>query len=1383
MLFAGWRDALCLLAAALCLNPAAASGATTSSSGLRGSIGLHDPSTILKHNGRYYIFGTGAGTVIKSSTDAILWRDEPRVFATPPNWVTNVAPGFNGDFWAPDVTFINGQYHLYYSASSWGSQQSAIALATNPTLDPSDPNYLWTDQGVVIQSVVGSAYNTIDPSIAFDANGQPWMAFGSYWNGIYLVQLDPITGKRIAPNSPLYQLADNGSIEAACLYRRGNYYYLFVNWGSCCDGVDSTYHVRVGRSTSITGPYVDRNGVDLRSSGGTLFMEANGKFTGPGHVAILNEDGQRRFSYHYYDAGDYSSSYDAYGAAKFDLAPLSWTADHWPEFFHDWSAIYQFEADARDENEQYYGMIHGGTIQTDAGRGRVLDLNGTNQFVRLPAGVANARTFAAVVKWNGGPAWQRILDFGTDTTNYVMLTPSSSNGRLRADLRVNNVTRTVEWTSPLPIGVWTHVALTLDGARGVLYVNGAPVATNASVPASPFQVRAQTNHLGRSKFVADADFSGQISSFRVYGRVLSATEIAAPLPVITQPASDSVFWPGKMVSFAGRATDFNDLPLTSDRLSWRVEHVAYGTTNLVFGPVSGIADGKFTVPTNTPGTGEYRVLLTATNTAGRSSTATVILTPANAPSGWSAHYPFTTDASDANGLFPGTLIGGAAIQDDPVRGPVLNLSGANQYVSLPSTAGNALTFMAWVKWNGGAAWQRIMDFGNDTNRYCVLTPSAANGKLRFNITLNSIAGEQILDGPGPLPVGEWTHVAVVLDGLRGVLYTNGVPVATNAGMTLVPGDLNATNVWLGRSHWPDPYYSGRLSSVRLLSRPLSVAEITAPISTVNVSAAGRLYRPGETIQFNGSATDFTGASLSATSFVWSVQWRSNTTVTTIISSLAGLTNGSFNVPLSGTMASNGFFRVQLVTTDNAARKSTNMTDLLPLARFADWGSFYPFNGNANDASNRFHGSLVNGASIVNDSTRGLSANLGGGSQHLNLPAGASAANTISGWVKWNGGAMWQRLFDFGVDTTRWCYFTPRDGSGFFRCGITTDGSRYTRIIQGQTAFPTNEWVHLAVVFDGRQGIIYTNGQPAVVHNSVNLLPADLGATRTWFGRSQFTADAYFNGRLDSIRLESRSLSLAELIAPRPIITAPTSVTRYSGGAAIGYQGAATDYADAPLPAGAFSWHAEFLHDDERDPAFGPVTGVTSGNFNVPTTAPNTTNTAYRIHLTVTDTNGNFQATSTDVFPRLSTLSLATVPPGLQVMFEGESYNTPASIATVAGMERTVGAPSPQTWGGADYGFVLWSDGGAATHLFTVPLFNTNLTASFVAPAIELAAAPGQLTLTWPTWAGALQLASATNLTPPVVWQPVTNVPIQINQIFTLQLPVTEAQQYFRLQTP
>ena len=162
-------------------------------------------------------------------------------------------PGFTGFFWAPDVSYFDGLYHMYYAVSTFGSQVSAIGMATSPTINPSSFQYDWTDHGAVIQSTTGKDYNAIDPSVLVDTNGSVWMSFGSYVDGIYVAQINPATGMR--ENSTLTRVADNSSIEASYLYQHDGYYYLFVNFGMCCMGVNSTYNIRVGRSTSITGPY------------------------------------------------------------------------------------------------------------------------------------------------------------------------------------------------------------------------------------------------------------------------------------------------------------------------------------------------------------------------------------------------------------------------------------------------------------------------------------------------------------------------------------------------------------------------------------------------------------------------------------------------------------------------------------------------------------------------------------------------------------------------------------------------------------------------------------------------------------------------------------------------------------------------------------------------------------------------------------------------------------------------------------------------------------------------------------------------------------------------------------------------------------------------
>jgi arabinan endo-1,5-alpha-L-arabinosidase len=1347
---------------------------------LRGNIGAHDPSTIIKCKDRYYLFATGEGILSKSSADKVYWTGGPAVFSSVPAWTTAAVPGFGGTFWAPDVMFLNGRYCLYYAVSTFGSQVSAIGLATNPTLDPADPAYHWTDQGPVIVSTNGSPFNTIDPSVTRDASGNPWMAFGSYWNGIYMVQLDPLTGLRISPNSPTTRVAYNGSIEAACIFRRGGYYYLFANWGSCCSGLNSTYNVRLGRSTSITGPYLDRNGLDMAANGGTLFLQGSGKFTGPGHIGVLSENGSQSFSYHYYDAGAYAPWYGAYGIADFDFEPLSWTADDWPVFTNDWSAVYQFQADARDEHGQYYGLLNGAAVQNDPTYGRVLNLSGTNQFVQLPPGLGFARTFSAILKWNGGGDWQRIFDFGVDTSRYVMLTPSGA-GKFRCDIRANGVTQIVSGPSALPVGTWVQVALTLDGQKGTLYLNGAPVATNA-ISLSPLDVRAQTNHLGRSKFVADPDFRGQIASFRVWGRALSAAEIAAPEPSITQPEEGATYSPGAPVSFSGSAKNLAGVTLGAASLSWRVEYLQDGRTNLVYGPVSGVTNGTF-LPGATGG-GIYRIALSANDGLGHQAVTFQSLPPANPAASSSSYYPFRVDASDANGHFDGTLNGGASIQNDPTRGNVLSLSGNNQFVSLPPAAANLRTFMAWVKWNGGGAWQRIFDFGNDTTHYSVLTPSAANGKLRFNISVNSIAGEQIIDGPGPLPIGVWTHVAVTFDGNGGVLYTNGQPVATNAFLNLVPANLNPTNLYLGKSQWPDPYFNGMISSARTFSRALSASEIVAPVASIFQPIHGAIYHPGDTIQFSGAAADFYDATLSPTGLSWTVQFRNGASTNTVLGPLAGATNGSFAIPANGPAATNGFYRIILIATDSVSRRTTNFADIFPggaIDTAGEWASYYPFTSNAFDASNRYNGTLIGGASIQNDAVRGNVLNLSGNNQYVSFPAGIGTLRTFAAWVKWRGGPSWQRVFDFGQDTQRFFFLTPSTSGAKLQCALTAEAASYVQVME-TTPLPTNVWTHLAVTLDGRQGILYVNGQAVAVNNSVNLLPADIASTKNYFGKSQFAADAYFNGQLDSVKINSKALTVRELTAPVPVILQPTPGTLYEGGGLVSFSGKALDYTDAPLPASTFSWTSEFHHDGQTDPVFGPLTGATNGSFQVPTSGPASTNVFYRVNLMVTDATGNSSMVWADVLPRTSWLDFNTVPPGLALLLDGQTLACPTSVVSVVGLTRTLSAPPTQSLAASNYNFVLWSDGGAAVHAINVPATGASFTASYVAPTMTVQGGAGGLDLAWPAWAGALRLYSASNLSPSASWVVVTNPPLASNGLLTLSVAVTNGSRFFRLRS-
>lgn len=290
---------------------------------LAGKFNVHDPSTVAKCDGKYYVFGTGRGINILSSPNGFDWQPSGQVFDRIPDSVKAYVPKNDGvDVWAPDVIQLNGQYYLYYSVSSWGDRPSAIGLVTNPTLDPQAPNYHWTDRGMVVHSVESQFVNAIDPSVLLAPDGRLWLGYGSYMGNIELIELNPKTGLRVAPDSAVTIIASRS--EAVALIQRDGTYYLFVNHGSCCKGINSTYHIRVGRSKAVTGPYLDRHGDDLVLGAGSLFLASADNQIGPGHFGWFVENGVEKFSIHYEgELGRFSRPFLA-------IRPLLWSDDGWP---------------------------------------------------------------------------------------------------------------------------------------------------------------------------------------------------------------------------------------------------------------------------------------------------------------------------------------------------------------------------------------------------------------------------------------------------------------------------------------------------------------------------------------------------------------------------------------------------------------------------------------------------------------------------------------------------------------------------------------------------------------------------------------------------------------------------------------------------------------------------------------------------------------------------------------------------------------------------------------------------------------------------------------------------------------------------------------------
>lgn len=299
-------------------------------------IRVHDP-VMIRQDGIYYLFSTGRGISVFSSKDMKNWKKEKPVFETPPEWAVNTVPGYKGHTWAPDIAFHDGTYYLYYSVSSFGKNTSAIGVATNTTLHPNDPDFQWVDHGKVVQSVPGrDEWNAIDPNLAFDDNGQPWLTFGSFWAGIKLVKMDHDL-KRIAQPEHWYTIAgrpegnpeiegqENGqnAIEAPFIFRKDGFYYLFVSFDYCCKGEKSTYKMVVGRSADLIGPYLDKEGKYMVQGGGTLVLEGNKDWHGVGHNSVYNFDGTDYLVFHGYDAADE-------GKPKLRIEQLDWTPDGWP---------------------------------------------------------------------------------------------------------------------------------------------------------------------------------------------------------------------------------------------------------------------------------------------------------------------------------------------------------------------------------------------------------------------------------------------------------------------------------------------------------------------------------------------------------------------------------------------------------------------------------------------------------------------------------------------------------------------------------------------------------------------------------------------------------------------------------------------------------------------------------------------------------------------------------------------------------------------------------------------------------------------------------------------------------------------------------------------
>ncbi|MBT0770877.1 arabinan endo-1,5-alpha-L-arabinosidase [Kineosporia sp. J2-2] len=288
-----------------------------------GNITVHDPSMVKGPDGTYLLAATAPGIALRTSTDRTKFTYSGLAFPNGASWTDEYTGTSNGNLWAPDLSYQGGKYLLYYAASSFGKNKSAIFLATSTTGKPGS----FTNQGKVYSTTTSSDHNAIDPNLIIDRSGKWWLSLGSFWTGIKMIQLDPSTGKQLSSNKTVYSIASRASgstaIEGPAIIYHAGYYFLFTSWDACCQGTSSTYKIKVGRSKTITGPYKDRAGTLLTAGGGTQILGTHGTIVGPGGQSLIQDGDGDVLVYHYYDGADN-------GTAKLGINRLTWDSSVWP---------------------------------------------------------------------------------------------------------------------------------------------------------------------------------------------------------------------------------------------------------------------------------------------------------------------------------------------------------------------------------------------------------------------------------------------------------------------------------------------------------------------------------------------------------------------------------------------------------------------------------------------------------------------------------------------------------------------------------------------------------------------------------------------------------------------------------------------------------------------------------------------------------------------------------------------------------------------------------------------------------------------------------------------------------------------------------------------
>ena len=583
-----------------------------------------------------------------------------------------------------------------------------------------------------------------------------------------------------------------------------------------------------------------------------LAVAANGALTG---VPGMNDGGVNRFLVRVTDS-----------LGALSTAMLEVTVDEAAGLI----ARYAFDGNA-NASVGAPGTASGSPAYITGVNGSAIDLDGTNDFVTLPAGTASA-TELTIASWfwrDSTASWQRLFDFGTGTSENMFLSPRSGSSTIHFGIRDGGAEQSLS-TPSLPTGQWVHIAVTLGGNVGRLYVNGTLVDTD-TITLRPTDFLHDYSYIGKSQF-PDPLFDGRIDEFLIFNQALTAAQIAAlanstnRAPVFT---SDTISQPTATAgqpyeqTIAGSATD----PNAGSALTFSKVSGPAWLTVAANGRISGMPGG------NDAGVNRFVVRVTDGTLLADDATLTITV---GSPTGLIAHYQFDGSIADNLGGAAGTATGSPAYTTGTFD-RALRFDGTDDVVQLRAGLLNGVTDLTVALrafWDGGADWQRIFDFGNNTNQYLFFSPKSG-AISRFAIKNGGT--EQVLNGPA-LNAGDWAHVAITLIGNTGTLYINGAAVATGS-VTIDPAAFSPTINYLGDSQYTaDPLFNGAIDDLRIYNRGLSAAEVTAlaippaalmvPDSSYGGWAAGIAFPAGQ----SGALADPDGDALDN---VWEYVFGSN----------------------------------------------------------------------------------------------------------------------------------------------------------------------------------------------------------------------------------------------------------------------------------------------------------------------------------------------------------------------------------------------------------------------------------------------------------------------------------------------------------------------------